>query len=299
MSAQPWTRSTSRARRPIVCALSFFGPGGVLPVVLATAHGYRIVPRGNYATVKGNRFLGPGILAAYLRTGRVPGVRYRIDNPKVSKFLSTDAAARNAAREALDVRNPGFWRAARKGGGPLGLSLTLGSDVYDFTAGGHKSKGLASTDFAATAAVDTSLLAGSTVAGAAAATATTSLLAGGATGAAAGSFAPGIGTAVGFGVGIGITFLMTTEPGRQVRGQMISGTKAALDWVKDHPAAAARVAANPAMAPAHVAWEFRDEIGDAASGVARAGAHEIEKAGKGIVEGITGGFRGLGRLRFP
>jgi hypothetical protein len=132
----------------------------VLPALVATAYGYRLVNRGAFVTVRGQPF---------------------------------------------------------RGDSPLGPQAQ---------------RGLASTDFAATATVDVGLLGGTAAVGTVAAVGTTSVLAGGAPGASIGSIAPGVGTAVGFGVGIGITWGLSTEQGKWVRGKLIEGTKAGIDYGK-------------------------------------------------------------------
>jgi hypothetical protein len=262
-------------------ALGFFGPGGVLPVLLATAHGYRLFPAGNYVTVRGSRFLGDGILARYLRSGRLAGTRYAIDNPAVAKSLRLGPAFANRAAELLPLDSR-FLRAAGKGSGPIALGLTIGGDVYDFTLGAERGHGLGSTDFAATTITDVGILGGT-----AAVSTGTGIFVTGATGAAFGSFAPGIGTAVGFGVGVLIGVGLQTGPGKAVRGAMISGTKSTIEFTGKHPMVLAP--ALPGAAAGLEIYNHRDDI-------VHVGGEGVHYAGEGLHyagEGLSKAGSGL------
>jgi hypothetical protein len=263
--------------------LGFFGPGGVLPALVATAYGYRLVPRGKYVTVRGQPFRGDSLLHRYLRTARPDGTRYLVTNPKVAKYLGLGPGLAAKAEEILPM-NSKFLQAAGKGSGPLAFGLTLGGDVYDYTAGPYGHEGLVSTDFAATATVDVGLVGGTAAVGTAAAVGTTSLFAGGAAGASVGSIAPGIGTAVGFAVGIGIAWGMSTEQGKWVRGKLIEGTKSGIEYGLKNPILLGPTF-GPPVAGARLAYEYGDDA-------LRAVDYGLDKAG-GVIGDAAGGAKKL------
>jgi len=253
--------------------LSFFGPGGVFPTLIATANGYRIVPAGDYARVFGNRFPGDDAWSRYLRTGRLPGTRYLVDNPAVARTfrLGTGLAGRAAELFPLDSR---FVRAAGKGSGPLALGLTIGGDVWDFTGGPHGSQGLGSTDFAATTITDVGILGGTAAISTGAGVGAVAVY-----GAAAGSVVPGVGTAVGFVVAGGVAYFLTTDTGKAVRSTMISGTKSAIQFTGKHPYVLAP------LAPAGVAaYEVYDHRGD----IVHVGGQGLHYAGEGLSDAGKG-----------
>jgi hypothetical protein len=263
--------------------LGFFGPGGVLPALVATAHGYRLVHRGRYVTVRGRPFHGDSLLARYVRTGRVDGTRYLATNPKVAKYLGVAPALAARFEEMLPV-NSKFLKAAGKGSGPLAFGLTLGGDVYDYTAGPYAQKGLLSTDFAATATVDVGLVGGTAAVGTAAGVGMTGVLAGGVAGASVGSFAPVVGTVIGFGVGAAVAWGLSTEQGKGVRGKLIEGTKAGIEYGLRNP-----IVLGPVFAPPVVAGKLAYEYGDDAI---RAVDDGLDKAGD-VVGDAAGGARKL------
>jgi hypothetical protein len=235
--------------------LALFAPTGVLPTVIATKNGYRIVNKGDYVTVRGRHPFGSDLWSRYVASGRVPGTRYRVDNPKVAKAFRLSPALRAKGFEMLPFDNR-FLKAAGKGSGPLGLGLTFGEDIHDFTRGSQSSKGLASTDFAATVAVDAGLAGGTAVVATGA-----GVGAAAASGALAGSVVPGVGTVVGFVVAGGVAYALTTDSGRAVRGAMISGTKTAMDYAKKNPTVLAPI---PGATGAVAIYNHRDDIIDAA-----------------------------------
>jgi hypothetical protein len=256
--------------------LGFFGPGGVLPTLLATAYGYRFVPGGRYVTIRGSRFLGDGLLARYLRTGRLAGTRYLVDNPAVAKSLRLSPALAGRAAEMLPM-DARFLRAAGKGSGPVALALTFGGDVYDFTLGPDKGKGLASSDFAATTITDASLLGGTAVVSTGAGVAATA-----ATGAMFGSVVPGVGTVVGFAVAGGVAYFLTTSPGKAVRSAMISGTKSAIEFTGKHPMMLTPLLPGPAIGLE--IYDHRDDIVDVAGDGLHYAGEGLSTAGKGLAD---------------
>jgi len=255
--------------------LSVLGPGSVLPAALAGADGYRLLRNGKYVIVKGPHYGGTGFLDRYKGTARkLKGTRYLFENPSVIKNFEPGAAARSALNDIFNPRSSGFLKNVGKGGGVAALGLTFGGDIYSFGFGGNSDKGLASTDFAATATVDGGILAGSTAASSAAATAITA----GVFGAEAGSVVPVAGTAVGFAIGVGIGVAMQTDAGKAVRSTLISGTKSAMDFAIDHPAdvvaavtgGPAAVAINHTGEVVHVAGDAADDAWDGTAGVRHA-----------------------------
>jgi hypothetical protein len=264
--------------------LGFFGPGGVLPTLLATAYGYRFIPSGDYVNVRGTRFAGEGLLARYLRSGRLAGTRYGIDNPAVAKAFRLGPALGSKFAEVLPM-DARFIRAAGKGSGPIALALTFGGDVYDFTLGPEKGKGLASTDFAATTITDATILGGtaavSTGAGVAAAAGT---------GAMFGSVVPGVGTVVGFAVAGGVAYFLTTSPGKAVRSAMISSTKSTIEFAGQHPMVLAPML--PGAAAALEIYDHGDDIVNVAGDGLHYAGEGLSTAGKGLADAgkLVGGL---------
>ena len=290
-SNQKWIRA----------GLAVLAPGGVLARGLASGVGHnRLLLDGRYVRVFGKRFAGDDLLSSFLRSGRVlsPG-RYLADNPAVARYIEPLASGSVALRNVFDVSSPGFLREIPKGGGALAGALTFGSDAYDFSPwGAHSNQGLLSTDFAATVTVDGGMLAGTTAVSAVGGT-----LATGAFGAEAGSVVPGVGTAIGFGIGLGIGALMTTSWGQKARSEMIAGTKAGYDFVKDHPSV---LIPAPLAAPVGAGLTIYDHRGDIVSagntvlhGVESAPgtiAHGVESAPGTVAHGVGSAKHEVGKL---
>jgi uncharacterized protein YukE len=278
-SHQKWIRA----------GLAVLAPGGVVAKGLASSIGHnRLLLDGRYVRVYGKRFAGDDLLSWFLRSGRVlsPG-RYLAENPEVARYIDPLASGSTALRNVFDVSSPGFVREIPKGGGALAGALTFGTDAYDFSPwGAQANQGLLSTDFAATVTVDGGMLAGTTVASSAAGT-----LVAGAWGAEFGSVVPGLGTAVGFGVGLGIGFLMTTNTGQKIRGELIAGTKAGYDFVKDHPA----VLLSTPFAPVGLGLTIYDHRGDIVSAGGTV-LHGVESAPGAVVHGLDSAKDEAGKL---
>ncbi|HYZ03099.1 MAG TPA: hypothetical protein VFA92_16505, partial [Candidatus Binatia bacterium] len=153
---------------------------------------------------------------------------YLKGSPEVAKYYRPLTAMRGELGAALNPRNAEFLKAVPRGGGAAAAILTVGGDVYDYTLGDHRGKGLLSNDFAASTTVDLGVTAGSIAAGAGA-----SALTGAATGAAFGSVVPGLGTVVGLGVGVGIGALMSTHFGKSARDWAVHGVSSGLEHVED------------------------------------------------------------------
>jgi hypothetical protein len=241
--------------------------------------------------VRGSRFPGNDLLSRYLRTGRIPGTRYGIDNPQVAKTLRLSAALDARMRELvpLDKR---FLKAAGKGSGPLALGLTLGGDVYDFTRGPQAGKGLASSDFAATAIVDTGILGGTAAVGATARVGSAMVMR-----ATMGSVVPGVGTVVGLVVAGGTAYFLTTEPGKAMRSAMIGGTKSAIEFTGRHPLVLAP--ALPGAAAALEVYNHRDDVARLGQGAVHYAGEGVHYAGEGIRavgSGLNEGRKLVGRL---
>ena len=198
---------------------SFFAMGGQLPVLLASfAKGYKLQVSGNYVIAKGSRFLGDdtSFIERYIQSGRLRGVRYAASTEDVAKFYKPLTAIRGDLRAAFNPADADFLKAVPKGGGAAAALLTIGGDVYDYTAGSHKKMGLLSNDFAASTTVDLATTGASIAAGAAASAGSGALM-----GATIGSVVPGVGTVVGIGVGVGIGLLMNTSWGKSARNTAV------------------------------------------------------------------------------
>ncbi|MBO0689987.1 MAG: hypothetical protein J2P40_10505 [Candidatus Dormibacteraeota bacterium] len=227
----------------------FFAMGGQLPLVLATfknfrwtAHGnvleslmhsfrgFRLTMDGGWTMVHNARLGGYGapFLKRYAWSANLDRLSYLKGSPEVAKYYRPLTAMRGELGAAFNPRDAEFLKAVPRGGGAAAAVLTVGGDVYDYTLGHDKGKGLLSNDFAAATTVDLGVTAGSIAAGAGA-----SALTGAATGAAFGSVVPGLGTVVGLGVGVGIGALMSTHFGKSVRDGAVHAVSSGLDHVED------------------------------------------------------------------
>jgi hypothetical protein len=227
----------------------FFAMGGQLPLVLATFKNFRWTPHGSligslmhsfrgfrltmdggWAMVHNARLGGYGapFLKRYGWSANLDRLSYLKGNPEVAKYYRPLTAVRSQLSAAFNPRDAEFLKAVPRGGGAAAAVLTIGGDVYDYTLGDNKGKGVLSNDFAAATTVDLGVTAGSVAAGAAASAAT-----GAATGAAFGSVVPGLGTVVGLGVGVGIGYLMSTDVGKSVRDGAVHAVSSGLEHVED------------------------------------------------------------------
>lgn len=232
---RPWwapSPETVSQSRTIISKVGNF-LGSVVPSVAAYVEGFRLKQSGDYIIATGARyFASKGEKLSFWQRlvmwGRVPGTRYRADNPAVRKYFDPKVAIRNSLDESVNITSKSFWRAARKAGGPVGLALVIGGDLYDYSPwGSHAAEGIASTGFAAAAVVDTGLAVTSGAVSAAAG----AWAAGAVAGMVAGSVVPVVGTVAGFLVGLGLTFFLASAPGRRFRNWLHGGVKGALDWV--------------------------------------------------------------------
>ncbi|MCJ8011817.1 hypothetical protein MUG84_08685 [Paenibacillus sp. KQZ6P-2] len=182
--------------------------------------GFKFTVNGKYVHVYGSRNASGFWNKAYrnwrTREG-LTGTRYRLDNPKVAKYLSPKAMALSELNKNYNILKSGAWKKALKGGGVLGAALTVGGSVYNYGWGEYKNHGLASTEFVSDLAVESTVMIGTTAVSSAA-----GIAAGAAAGAMFGSVVPGLGTAIGFAVGVGIGVVMSTSWGKSVK-----------DWTKD------------------------------------------------------------------
>ena len=227
----------------------FFAMGGQLPLVLAAFKNFRWTPHGNLLSTLMHSFRGFRLTMdggwAMVHNARLGGYRapflkryawsanldrlsYLKGSPEVARYYRPLTAVRGELGAAFNPRNAEFLKAVPRGGGAAAAVLTVGGDVYDYTLGDHRGKGLLSNDFAAATTVDLGVTAGSIAAGAAASAAT-----GAATGAAFGSVVPGLGTVVGLGVGVGIGYFMSTDLGKSVRDGAVHAVSSGLEHVED------------------------------------------------------------------
>jgi hypothetical protein len=231
----------------------FFAMGGSLPVVLSASKQlsglryYRLELERSWAVVRGaapGNLRDPSLLKRYLWSGRLDRISYLKGNADVAKYYKPLTAMRGELGAAFNPKNAEFLKAIPKGGGAATAVLTLGGDIYDFTAGSEKNKSLLSNDFAATATYDLAT-AGAGIAASAAASAAT----GAAMGATIGSVVPGVGTAVGLAVGVGITLLSQSKWGQEAKEASVHALSSGLHTVE------------------HGVAEAADDVGDAAKSV--------------------------------
>jgi hypothetical protein len=210
----------------------FFAMGGSLPLVLSAskrlsgARYYELTLERSWANVRGaglRNVRDPRFLNRYLWSGRLDRTSLLRGNAEVAKYYRPLTAMRGELGAAFNPRNAEFIKAIPRGGGAATAALTLGGDIYDFTAGSEKKQGLASNRFAATATYDLAT-AGAGIAASAAASAGTGAI----MGATVGSVVPGVGTAVGLAVGVGVTLLANSKWGKEAKGAAVHAMSSGL-----------------------------------------------------------------------
>ncbi|RLQ91160.1 hypothetical protein [Falsibacillus albus] len=149
-----------------------------------------------------------------------------------SSFKNIMQSTKKSLNEGFNIFSKDFRKisVAKKFNGPVNLALTAFNSVYDYGFGAKKDKGLASTDFAADLTTDVAIGAGTT--------AVSTMLSSAASGAMVGSFIPipGVGTAVGAVVGLGVGALSTyliygTPTGRRIKNAARNIVKKGYDGV--------------------------------------------------------------------
>ncbi|MDX1806281.1 MAG: hypothetical protein R3267_04610, partial [Paenisporosarcina sp.] len=157
-----------------------------------------------------------------------------IDSKKIADITSPKTFINSALKSAKSSVNKGFNLFSKdfygksnlmKLNGPVNLALSSFNSIYDYSAGGKSSIGLASTDFAADLTTDVAIGVGTT--------ALSTIGASMAAGAIGGSVVPGLGTIVGAAagllVGLTVTLLLETGPGKAVKKAVRDGVKFVYD----------------------------------------------------------------------
>jgi hypothetical protein len=124
---------TSSSQRPwyVERAGEIKGAGDTLQHWRAARGGFEIVRQGPDTIVRGSRGLN--------RLVDLPPGKYRADNIRVAKYYSPKAAFKSAFTKSNFLTT---------------LVIEGGKNLYDYTFGEHKDKGVLSTDFAASTGVD-------------------------------------------------------------------------------------------------------------------------------------------------
>ncbi|WP_243495551.1 WXG100 family type VII secretion target [Priestia aryabhattai] len=173
----------------------------LLPGLASITSGFRFKKSNGKFIVYGKR--NP---TTFLENSYIKWRTEKLGIPLNATVYNTNPLATNSWKIAKESLTDGF-----KGGALAETVISVGLNAYEYTLGGHRAEGIMSSGFLSSTTVELGkgvLQTGVSMAAGALATAAVT--------ATAGSVVPGIGTAVGFGVGLGLAVLDNTKIGKSV-----------------------------------------------------------------------------------
>lgn len=195
----------------------------VLPGLMSIKSGFKLVQQGNKWIVYGKRNANNFLEEKYLKWRRELGINLHTTNGTNSIVRKPWAWLKRDILEDFKLN-----KKQLKGGGILGSLISTGVNIYEYGWGEKSNEGLSSSEFLSSLTIDIGKGAIQGVIATAA-----GILATAGAGAAFGSVVPGLGTAVGFAVGIGLAVLDNTAWGQKATNWTEVKVNKAFEWTGD------------------------------------------------------------------